>query len=239
MIKQFIKNKLCKKLQEHKHHYYSHYGEDVILHYIFKNQKNGFYVDVGCYHPDFFSNTKKLHLNSWKGINIDANMETIDLFNKARPSDINLNLAISENTGEGEYFKFLEIDEAGGGSGNSLSTEVKKKYEEIGLKAQKFKVKMQPLAKTLDEHATNIEIDFLNIDVEGFDLQVLKSNNWDLYRPKIIAIEIWQKDIDFDNPMKNEIYKYLRDKNYKAFSITIHTWFFHDEHSEIKISQSI
>ena len=62
--------------------YFSHYGEDVVLHYIFKNQSKGIYLDIGCYHPSLFSNTKKLYDRGWKGVNIDANSDTIALFNK-------------------------------------------------------------------------------------------------------------------------------------------------------------
>lgn len=84
------------------------------------------YIDIGCYHPDLFSNTKKLYDKGWGGVNIDANIETINLFNKNRPNDLNLNLAVAETQGEKEYFQFLEIDEAGGGSGNTLSTIIEK-----------------------------------------------------------------------------------------------------------------
>lgn len=154
--------------------YYSHYGEDAILNYIFKTQQKGFYVDVGCYHPDLFSNTKYLYKKGWRGINIDANSDTIALFDKARSNDINLNIAISDKESVGEYFKFLEIDSVGGGSGNSFSTEVKQKYEKQGLKAKSVKINMYPLANILSTHVpSNVAINFLNIDVEGFDLQVL------------------------------------------------------------------
>jgi FkbM family methyltransferase len=223
------------KLQENNNprQYFSHYGEDAILDYIFKDQQDGFYVDIGCYHPDIFPNTKKLFLQGWKGINIDANKDTIDLFNKYRPNDINLNYAISENEGEGEYFKFLEFDSSGGGSGNSLSTEVKEAYEKQGLTAKTIKVKIKPLYQILDQYAPNQKIDFMNIDVEGFDLNVLKSNNWYTHRPKIVAVEIWNSNIDIDNTKNNEIYQYLRNKNYKAFSCAIHTWFFYDMNSNL------
>lgn len=215
--------------------YFSHYGEDVILEYVFKKYKKGFYVDVGCYHPDLFPNTKKLFLSGWRGINIDANKDTMDLFQKARPNDINLNYAIAEKEGDGEYFKFTEFDSAGGGSGNSLSEEVKKHYEKQGLKAKTVKVKMKTLATILSEYAPNQVIDFMNVDVEGFDLQVLKSNDWKKFRPKVLAVEIWHKDIDFDNTKKNDIYQLLKNQGYKPFSCAIHTWFFYDTKSNISI----
>lgn len=207
---------------------YSSYGEDIILNHIFKNQSEGFYVDVGCFHPEWFSNTKRLFDGGWTGINIDPNAETIHLFNQSRPNDINLPLAVSDEDGFGEYYKFLEIDIVGGGSGNSLSQERKLKYEKEGLNATTTVVQIRTLRSILGEHARARKIDFMNIDAEGFDLQVLKSNDWNEWRPKIIAVEIWGDLIDYEAPNLNETYRFLREKNYMAFSSTVHTWFFRD-----------
>jgi len=69
------------------------------------------------------------------------------------------------------------------------------------------------------------EIDFLSIDVEGLDLQVLRSNNWDLYKPKFILVEDLLQD--FNLIMKNsEVKKYLEEKNYILFAKTVNTVFY-------------
>jgi hypothetical protein len=68
----------------------------------------------------------------------------------------------------------------------------------------------------------------MNIDVEGFDLKALQSNDWTRYRPKVIAVEIWMQNIDYDKLMKDDIYAFLYNKGYRPFSNTIHTWFFYD-----------
>ena len=208
--------------------YYSASGEDIILEHVFKNQKNGFYVDVGSYHPEWFSNTKKLFDSGWSRINIDPNIDTINLFYKYRQNDLNLNVAVSDSNGTGEYYKFLEIDIAGGGSGNSLSFDTKNRYEKEGLTTTTIIVPVRTLSTILSEHAVDKKIDFLNIDVEGLDLQVLKSNDWNRFRPRIIAVEIWGNTINYDSLSENETYKFLREQNYVAFSNTIHTWFFRD-----------
>jgi len=207
---------------------YSSFGEDIILDHIFKNKKNGFYVDIGCYHPEWFSNTKKLFDNGWAGINIDPNIDTINLFNEYRPNDINLGLAVSDLNGHGEYYKFLAIDIAGGGSGNSLNIDRKSEYAKQGLSSSTINVTIRTLADILNEYTNGRKIDFLNIDVEGLDLQVLKSNDWNNYRPQIIAVEIWENTVNYDSLPSNETYKFLREQNYVAFSNTIHTWFFRD-----------
>jgi len=70
-------------------------NEDTVVLEYFKNKKNGFYVDVGCYHPFHRNNTYLLYKQNWNGINIDTSQFSIDLFNYMRPKDLNYNCAIS------------------------------------------------------------------------------------------------------------------------------------------------
>ena len=73
-----------------------------------------------------------------------------------------------------------------------------------------------PLSKILDTHLKNNEIDFLDIDVEGMDLDVLKSNNWLKYRPKLILVEIL--DNNLDNIKKNPVVQFMqKTKLYNFF----------------------
>ena len=75
-------------------HSYSQDGEDMVLRKIFKNQKMGFYVDIGAHHPKRFSNTHLLYKKGWKGINIDATPGSMKLFNQLCPRDTNLELGV-------------------------------------------------------------------------------------------------------------------------------------------------
>jgi hypothetical protein len=70
-------------------------NEDTVILDYFKDRKNGFYVDVGCYHPIHRNNTHLLHKKDWSGINIDTSEFSIDLFNHMRPKDLNYNCAVS------------------------------------------------------------------------------------------------------------------------------------------------
>ena len=75
---------------------YSQWGEDFFINSFFKNNNNGIYLDIGCFHPYMYSNTCLLHKKGWSGVNIDINPTSIDLFNIIRPNDINICAAISE-----------------------------------------------------------------------------------------------------------------------------------------------
>lgn len=169
---------------------YSQGNEDILIDKLLNKKKKGFYVDVGSYDPTRFSNTKRFYQRGWSGINIEPNPNRINQFNKSRTRDINLNLGIANKKGELDFFEF---------DPNTLSTFSKntaKEYLKQGFTLKKTtKIKVQKLGDVLKNTAIK-HFDFFSIDTEGFDLQVLKSNNWDKFKPKIICIESSQKGIN-------------------------------------------
>ena len=102
---------------------FGQYGEDVLLAFLFSSlvedieKYDGYYVDLGAHHPFLHSNTALLHLSNWRGINVDASAEAIQLFNKHRPRDINVAAGGSDKT-ESLTFHFLE-----GGGMNTFDLE--------------------------------------------------------------------------------------------------------------------
>ena len=195
---------------------YSMDGEDLEIVKYFENLNNGFYVDVGCYHPVEVNNTYLLYKKNWKGINIDPNKFSIELFNFLRPDDLNYNLAISNKGGQGEFYYQKKL--------SKLST--LKKAIAKGVFQENFKTKKITTSRLTDlidkTKFKNKKIDFLNVDAEGSDLDVLKSLNFDIYRPKIICVEIITNSslapgYQFSTVTKledSEIYKFLIKLNY-------------------------
>jgi FkbM family methyltransferase len=165
---------------------YSQEGEDMMLARFFSEQTIGFYVDVGAHHPQRFSNTYYFYLKGWRGINIDAMPGSMEIFNKLRPNDINLEFPISDSNQILTYYEFNEP------ALNSFCE--KTSHERDGLRHYKIiaqkELPTHTLAGILDKYLpVNQKIDFLNIDVEGLDYQVLKSNNWQKYRPRVVLVE--------------------------------------------------
>ena len=147
---------------------YSRTGEDLIMEELFRNKYSGFYVDIGAYHPIDFSNTYKYYLKGWRGINVDPSIETIDSFNRVRPRDINLNIAIGELAGLGDYFVF-END----ASMNTVSEVFREEAQKSGalILSEKREVKVDTLANIFDTHLPdNTSIDILSIDAEGVEV---------------------------------------------------------------------
>ena len=188
---------------------YSMDEEDLFINNFFKN-KIGLYVDVGAYHPLELSNTYLLHKTKWKGVNIDINPLSIDYFNFLRPNDINLNLGVAKkNSTKMMYFQKNKSPL------NTLNLSHAKKI--FSNKFKKKKIKTKTLTTILDNTKfKEKEIDFLNIDTEGNDLEVLQSLDFKKYIPKLICVEL----IDHFNPnqkkiKKHKIYKFLINKKYK------------------------
>lgn len=187
---------------------YSQFGEDLVLDEIFSGKSQGYYVDIGCYHPKQFSNTYKLFKRGWKGINIDANPYSIILFNRLRKRDTNLNLAIARDEKEIEYFSW------GLNSENTISPAQAKGVEKDKGKPWKVsRLKTKTLKQVLDDNLPdNTNIDLLSIDVEGVDLEIIQSNDWQKYSPKVLLVESFLKDIDAVK--SSELYLYLTKQGY-------------------------
>ena len=175
---------------------YSQFEEDIFIDNFFKTFI-GTYVDIGCYHPFKYNNTALLFNKGWKGINIDLNPSSIDLFNIVRKNDKNIVACLSDKNEVVTVFydnKFSAL--------NSIYSNNVKKFNIDDYKKIKTKTKIfSDLVKD--------NFDFLNIDCEGHDFKILKSINFNKYTPKLISIEA-----GLGNDTKG-IKNYLVSFNYK------------------------
>ena len=177
--------------------------DSAVLNY-FKNKRNGFYVDVGCYHPIHRNNTYLLHKKNWNGINIDTSEFSIDLFNFIRPKDLNYNCAISNKNEIIKLFYQKKLSQ--------LSTT---EIDQAKIVFQGDIKETEIQAFTLDEILNrdkykNFKIDFLDIDVEGADLKVLEGLSFEIYKPELVCVEIHEKEIK-----QSVIYNFLINKDYE------------------------
>ncbi|RAU83974.1 FkbM family methyltransferase [Pontibacter arcticus] len=196
---------------------YAQEGEDLLLARIFESDTIGYYIDVGAHHPKRFSNTYLFYQKGWRGINIDALPGSMVHFHKSRPADINLEAGISEVPQTLTYYMFAEP------AYNSFDKEISESRP-FAITGQK-QITTYPLRILLDKYLpANQEISFLSVDVEGFDLEVLRSNNWEKYRPKIILVEILEaleKDV-----FETEIHRYILSQGYTFYCKSPNTVFY-------------
>ena len=201
---------------------FSQEGEDLVVADLFIDKSEGFYVDVGAHHPQRFSNTYYFYLKGWSGINIDAMPGSMKIFDDLRPRDINLEIPISDKS---EILTYYEFDEPALNSFNAGSSQERVATSNYKIIAE-TQLKTQTLAEVLDKHLTPEQtIDFLSIDVEGLDYQVMSSNNWDRYKPKVVLVEDLElsslKNIDTSN-----VCLFLEKKGYVLFAKTMRTLIF-------------
>ena len=193
---------------------YSLFQEDLFIKKYFKNKTKGFYIDVGCYHPLDGNNTHLLHAKGWKGMNLDINSYSIEMFNFLRKKDINIHSGISNKKEKLVMYYRKEINML-----NTLDKNIAKIHFRNGFK--KRNVQVNTLNYFISKYFKKLKrIDFLNIDVEGVELNVLKSLNFKQYKPQLICIEIHNSknmyDTNYDYLKSNSIYKYLINKKYKV-----------------------
>ena len=185
---------------------FSQNSEEQVLRDFFSDINNGFYIDVGCHHPRRFSNTALLYKNGWNGINIDASAKSLKLFNVFRKRDKNINALISEKPEKLKYYYF--DDSALNGI---LSFSKVDSLKDLGYKVinEEF-ITTQRLDDILVTcKVPDKKIDLLDIDVEGYDFQVLKSIDLNLFYVKVILIETGENE--------NAIVKYLSNYNYNIY----------------------
>ena len=214
-LKVFIKSLTHKKIS------YSYGGIDSLILNIFKNQKNGFYLDIGCGHPIKNNNTYLLNKKGWSGINIDLDEENIDLFNSYRKKDINVATAVSDKEGETDLYFYH--------SKSSLNTISKENADFQKAKVSTIrKIKTQTINKILENSPyKDRKVDFLSVDVEGSELSILKNFDFKKYSPKVIVVEYLDlslkkleiKNLNIDNILKSDIYKLIISNNYTLANV--------------------
>ncbi len=189
----------------------SNWGVDLIVKDILKNKKKGIYIDIGCHHPLINNNTNILYSNGWKGINVDLDFNSIDMFNYFRPTDYNVMTAVSDKKGISKLYFFH----------NRAAKNTITKQRGRGAKYIK-KINVNNLNNIIGNCNFNIKtIDFISIDVEGNELNVLKGLNFNKYKPQVIVVEYIKPKIkefyhhNIKDIVKSDIYKFMIKKKYR------------------------
>ena len=190
------------------------FGEDKFIKNYFKKKSSGFYIDAGCYHPLDGNNTHLLYKKGWNGINFDINFYSIKLFNFLRDRDVNINSGISCKKDKLTMYYRKEINML-----NTLDPKIAKIRFKNGYK--KTSIKVNTLNFFMSKYFKNLKkIDFINIDVEGSEMDVLKSLNFKFHKPQLICVEIHNttkiNGVNYKYLKSNNIYKYLINKKYRV-----------------------
>lgn len=177
--------------------------EDLLVDYLLGFPKKGFYVDVGANDPDFLGHTQRFYNKGWRGINIEPQKKLWHKLNKKRAEDINLCLAVANESGTKTFYSLPHRND--GSSLNLTMAELNSSWHHAEI--QPIEVSVQPLSALFTKYLKTSTIDFMSVDVEGYELSVLESNDWDRFRPTLLIVEI----AHFNN---NKIISYLKKQGY-------------------------
>ncbi len=193
---------------------YSQNWEDIILlSNISKN--NWIYVDIWANHPTKLNNFYLFYKRWWTGINVEPNYMLYSKIVKKRPRDINLNIWVWN----WEKLNFYILDN------HVLSTFDKNTVDDYismwhSVLEEKV-VETIPLEKLFDQYIGERTIDIMSVDVEWFDMEVLKTNNWDKYKPEYIVLETLEYKTDNTARKTNSMFDdYLFEKWYEKLADT-------------------
>ncbi len=196
---------------------YSQCGEDLLIQYIFtlRGVKNPSYIDIGANDPFFLSNTALFYKKGSRGINIEANPQLMKQFIANRPKDINLNIGISNKEEELDFYIMED---------NTLSTFSKEDCDFMVSKGKTLKavqkIKLITIADVLEKYFGNQFPDFMSIDVEGMDFQILQSIDFENSRPKVICVEAADYSPVGAGARRSELIDFLVAKGYYEYANT-------------------
>jgi FkbM family methyltransferase len=166
---------------------WSQFGEDLLLsHLLGQEQTNGFYIDVGCFHPVRYSNTYLFYRRNWRGLCIDPSPIAGAQWQRYRSRDTVITAAVGQARGEAYYVEFDDRPQYNRlYFGDDLS-EIKEPCEP----SRSSRIPVIPLTEILEKHMPkNTRVDLLSVDCEGMDLEVLRSNDFARFKPRVFVVE--------------------------------------------------
>jgi FkbM family methyltransferase len=197
---------------------YSFSGEDKAIAAIMPADAKHFYVDVGCNQPDLHSNTFAFYRRGWRGICVDANEKLIARHRALRIHDRQVLAAVSDVESEIVFTIFDDCDLI-----STMNPEVVER-QKARTDAREVRMRTRTLSSILDELQAPQDFGLLSIDVEGQDFSVLRSLDWQRYRPQLVIVELWGLSLDAVN--ESELCQWLCARGYKLVGYLVFNAYF-------------
>lgn len=200
------------------HYSFAQCGEDLIVRYIFQLRGIALpsYIDIGAHDPFFLNNTALFYMQGCRGINIEANPHLLNKFVRNRPHDVNLNTGIGTSEGVMDFYIMNDP------TLSSFSQEETEKYVKTGKYSVKEirKIGITTIRNVLRMHHNDQFPDFLSLDAEGLDFEILKTIDFNRCSPKVICAESAEYSPIGAGTRRSELISFLVDKGYYEYANT-------------------
>jgi methyltransferase, FkbM family len=197
---------------------YAQAGEDVIMKFLFdgRNIKMPSYLDIGVNSPDIHNNTFLFYKNGASGVCIEANIDLIEKIKQVRPRDKTINVGVGvQDTNEADFYVFSD-------SGlNTFNKEEALNRQSYGINKiqQVIKVRLVSINEIISENFLNYP-DLLSIDIEGLDLEVLKTLDLKKFPIPVICVETCTYSESHIKPKDYKIIDFMLSSGYEVYGDT-------------------
>lgn len=198
---------------------YSQAGEDRIVDYLFYhlNIRNPTYLEIGTNQPVISNNTYLFYSKGCKGVCIEPDPEMFEKIKKARPRDTVLNIGIGPTSDASAPF-YLFPRKVNGWSTFS-EDEAKIREAESGIKPKVISVPIRNINDVIAGHFASAP-NFISLDVEGLDLDILKSMDLKRFRPEVICVETISFSITNTEEKLTNIIDFMHSQGYYTYGDT-------------------
>jgi FkbM family methyltransferase len=196
---------------------YAQCGEDLIVAFVLKaiGIDAPLYLDIGAYHPMHLSNTYLFYARGGHGVCVEPDRRRCERIRRARPRDVCLNIGVGLRDEVGEFFVMTSP------TLSTFSGAEARRYESFGSQriVAKEEVQVITVNRLLATYFERIP-DFVSLDVEGLDLQILETLDFERFRPQVFCVETLTYDENKSERKIVEIIERMRNVGYLAFADT-------------------
>jgi FkbM family methyltransferase len=163
---------------------YAQRFEDLYLMRCFGERSEGFYIDIGSGHPVYDNMSFAFYLKGWSGITVEPNPWLAQLTRAVRPRDHHVEALVGAAAGEATFYLVNDFH----GFSTMIADHARAAQTQFGKTSEALAVPVTTLKDLCEQHAPRA-FDFLKVDVEGAEQDVLLNGDWQRHRPKVVVVE--------------------------------------------------
>ena len=210
---------------------FSQAGEDVIMKFLFDGKKitTPTYLELGVFLPDIHNNTYLFYNNGSTGVLVDADDTYAERIKEVRPKDKFINVGVgSEGSAKADFYIFEDKALSTFDKGEAMLRDTIGTHKIIAVK----EIPLKSINRIIEENFATTP-DLLSIDVEGLDLSILMTLDFERFPIPVICTETCTYSENHIKPKDNRIAEFMLSKDYFVYADTyINTifvrnkWFF-------------